>query len=85
MNCAVPVGFSNVDTSPQQTNGEGVEEHVVSNSNKPDFEARIQIVNHEKLLFLVFSLIQKLVDDDRPEVFFIDHRCLFNVNFYLLV
>ncbi|CAG7872296.1 unnamed protein product [Brassica rapa] len=61
-------GFSNVDTSPQQTNGEGVEEHVVSNSNKPDFEARIQIVNHEKLLFLVFSLIQKLVDDDRPEV-----------------
>ncbi|XP_018483398.1 uncharacterized protein LOC108854355 isoform X2 [Raphanus sativus] len=61
-------GFSNVDTSPQQTNGEGVEEHVVSNYNKPDFEARIQIVNHEKLLFLVFSLIQKLVDDDRPEV-----------------
>ncbi|XP_009151234.2 protein MON2 homolog isoform X2 [Brassica rapa] len=61
-------GFSNVDTSPQQTNGEGVEEHVVSNSNKPDFEARTQIVNHEKLLFLVFSLIQKLVDDDRPEV-----------------
>ncbi|KAJ0253817.1 ARM repeat superfamily protein [Hirschfeldia incana] len=61
-------GFSNVDTSPQQTNGEGVEEHVVSNSNKPDYEARIQIINHEKLLFLVFSLIQKLVDDDRPEV-----------------
>ncbi|KAL0658495.1 hypothetical protein Bca4012_079080 [Brassica carinata] len=61
-------GFSNVDTSPHQTNGEGVEEHVVSNSNKPDFEARTQIVNHEKLLFLVFSLIQKLVDDDRPEV-----------------
>ncbi|CAH8359815.1 unnamed protein product [Eruca vesicaria subsp. sativa] len=61
-------GFNNVDTSPQQTNGEGVEGHMVSNSNKPDYEARIQIVNHEKLLFLVFSLIQKLVDDDRPEV-----------------
>ncbi|KAL0890802.1 hypothetical protein Bca101_014785 [Brassica carinata] len=61
-------GFNNVDTSPQQTNGEGLEEHIVSKSNKPDDEARIHLVNHEKLLFLVFSLIQKLVDDDRPEV-----------------
>ncbi|KAG2305536.1 hypothetical protein Bca52824_034187 [Brassica carinata] len=56
-------GFNNVDTTPQQTNGEGVED-----SNKPDYEARIQVVNHEKLLFLVFSLIQKLVADERPEV-----------------
>ncbi|XP_056845937.1 uncharacterized protein LOC108812514 isoform X3 [Raphanus sativus] len=56
-------GFNNVDTTPQQTNAEGVED-----SDKPDYEARIQVVNHEKLLFLVFSLIQKLVDDERPEV-----------------
>ncbi|CAH8299817.1 unnamed protein product [Eruca vesicaria subsp. sativa] len=56
-------GFCNVDITPQQTNGEGVED-----SNKPDYEARIVVVNHEKLLFLVFSLIQKLVDDERPEV-----------------
>ncbi|KAL0738731.1 hypothetical protein Bca4012_014941 [Brassica carinata] len=68
VNRAVPAGFNNVDTSPQQTNGEGLEEHIVSKSNKPDDEARIHLVNHEKLLFLVFSLIQKLVDDDRPEV-----------------
>jgi hypothetical protein len=39
-----------------------------SNSGKSDYEAPIQVVNHEKLLFLVFSLIQKLVDDERPEV-----------------
>uniref|UniRef100_M4DVQ9 Protein MON2 homolog n=1 Tax=Brassica campestris TaxID=3711 RepID=M4DVQ9_BRACM len=56
-------GLNTDDTTPQQTIGEGVED-----SNKPDYEARIQVVNHEKLLFLVFSLIQKLVDDERPEV-----------------
>ncbi|CAN6858526.1 unnamed protein product [Brassica oleracea] len=56
-------GLNTVDTTPQQTIVEGVED-----SNKPDYEARIQVVNHEKLLFLVFSLIQKLVDDERPEV-----------------
>lgn len=49
---------------------------MVSNSNKSDYEAQIQVVNHEKLLFLVFSLIQKLVDDERPEVFFIDHHLM---------
>jgi len=52
-----------------------------SNSGKSDYEAPIQVVNHEKLLFLVFSLIQKLVDDERPEVFFIDHHFFCNVNF----
>lgn len=54
---------------------------MANNSNKPDYEARIQVVNHEKLLFLVFSLIQKLVDDERPEVYVIDHLCVFNMNF----
>uniref|UniRef100_A0A1J3F4G6 Protein MON2-like protein n=1 Tax=Noccaea caerulescens TaxID=107243 RepID=A0A1J3F4G6_NOCCA len=61
-------GFNNVDTIPQQINGEDGEKHMANNANKPDYEARIQVVNHEKLLFLVFSLIQKLVDDERPEV-----------------
>jgi hypothetical protein len=54
-----------------------------SNSGKSDYEAPIQVVNHEKLLFLVFSLIQKLVDDERPEVFFIDHHFFCNVNFFI--
>ncbi|CAH2044565.1 unnamed protein product, partial [Thlaspi arvense] len=45
-------GFNNVDTTPQQANGEGGEEHMASSSNRPDYEARIQ----------------KLVDDERPEV-----------------
>ncbi|XP_010494058.1 PREDICTED: protein MON2 homolog isoform X4 [Camelina sativa] len=57
-----------LDSTPQQTNGEDGEDHMVSDSNKADYEVRRQVVNHEKLLFLVFSLIQKLVDDERPEV-----------------
>ncbi|AED93753.1 ARM repeat superfamily protein [Arabidopsis thaliana] len=61
-------GFNNADSTPQQTNGEDGEKHMGSNSGKSDYEAPIQVVNHEKLLFLVFSLIQKLVDDERPEV-----------------
>ncbi|CAN8255686.1 unnamed protein product [Cochlearia groenlandica] len=61
-------GFNNIDSTLQQSNGEDREEHMVRNSNKPDNETQIQVVNHEKLLFLVFSLIQKLVDDERPEV-----------------
>ncbi|XP_020876863.1 protein MON2 homolog isoform X2 [Arabidopsis lyrata subsp. lyrata] len=61
-------GFNIADSTPQQTNGEDGEKNRVSNSDKSDYEARIQVVNHEKLLFLVFSLIQKLVDDERPEV-----------------
>ncbi|XP_010494057.1 PREDICTED: protein MON2 homolog isoform X3 [Camelina sativa] len=62
------LGFNNADSTPQQTNGEDGEDHMVSDSNKADYEVRRQVVNHEKLLFLVFSLIQKLVDDERPEV-----------------
>ncbi|KFK26462.1 hypothetical protein AALP_AA8G252200 [Arabis alpina] len=61
-------GFNTVDSTSHETNGEDGDEHMASISNKTDLEARIQVVNHEKLLFLVFSLIQKLVDDERPEV-----------------
>ncbi|ESQ32284.1 hypothetical protein EUTSA_v10003510mg [Eutrema salsugineum] len=59
---------NSVDPTPPQTNGEDKEKDTISNFNKPDDDSRIQVVNHEKLLFLVFSLIQKLVDDERPEV-----------------
>lgn len=49
--------------------GEKAEEQTLGNSNNVNDQASLaNIIDRDKLLFSVFSLLQKLGADDRPEV-----------------
>lgn len=51
---------------PKQMEGEKREEKTLSNVD--DGNCSISMVDRDKLLFVVFSLLQKLGADERPEV-----------------
>lgn len=53
-------GIQNVLSTTKQSNGEKGEEQTLNLAN---------IVDHDKLLFSVFSLLQNLGADERPEVY----------------
>lgn len=54
---------------PKQMDGEKAEEQTLGNSNNVNDQASLaNIIDRDKLLFSVFSLLQKLGADDRPEV-----------------
>lgn len=54
--------------APKQVNVERFEEQMVEVSNHADTSPLTKIVDSNKLLFSVFSLLHKLGADDRPEV-----------------
>ncbi|XP_010546618.1 PREDICTED: protein MON2 homolog isoform X2 [Tarenaya hassleriana] len=62
------LGLKNAESTSKQPNGEEEEEHMVNLSEKTENESSLEVVNHEKLMFLAFSLLQKLGADERPEV-----------------
>ncbi|KAJ4955381.1 hypothetical protein NE237_012164 [Protea cynaroides] len=62
-------GIPGTQSIPEQRRPEKIEEQSIYNSNEADDQASlIDIIDHNKLLFSVFSLLQKLGADDRPEV-----------------
>lgn len=63
----------------ENKNGEKIEQglNIVKKANQHD--PSVTVAEHEKLLFSVFSILQKLGADDRPEVISIyldSHICL---------
>lgn len=62
-------GISDLDSFPKKMDGEKAEEQALDISdNLNDQTPLINIVDSDKLLFSVFSLLQKLGADERPEV-----------------
>ncbi|XP_042986113.1 protein MON2 homolog isoform X8 [Carya illinoinensis] len=58
-----------VHSIPKQKDGEKAEEQALGISNNVNDQASLtNMVDYDKLLFSVFSLLQKLGADDRPEV-----------------
>ncbi|GAV64231.1 Sec7_N domain-containing protein [Cephalotus follicularis] len=73
-------GVLDVLSSGKQMNGEEGEEHVLDLSNKVNDQAfSINTVDRDKLLFSVFSLLQNLGADERPEVRNSAVRTLFQI------
>ncbi len=63
------LGISDLDSFPKKMDGEKAEEQALDISdNLNDQTPLINIVDSDKLLFSVFSLLQKLGADERPEV-----------------
>ena len=64
-----PAEMSGVDSIVKQIDSEKIEEHIHGVSNNARDQAPcIDNAGSEKLLFSVFSLLQNLGADERPEV-----------------
>lgn len=57
-----------VHSMPEQTDGGKGEEGGLNISSKFNGQSPLNVVDRDKLLFSVFSLLQKLGSDERPEV-----------------
>lgn len=57
-----------VHSMPEQTDGKKGEEGSLNISSKFTGQSPLNVVDRDKLLFSVFSLLQKLGSDERPEV-----------------
>ncbi|XP_043691175.1 protein MON2 homolog isoform X2 [Telopea speciosissima] len=66
---AEEIGIPATRSIPKQRRPEEIEEQSIYTSNEADDQVPvIDIIDHNKLLFSVFSLLQKLGADERPEV-----------------
>lgn len=63
----------------QMDGGKGEEQTANLADNSDNQPSLINVIDHKKLLFLVFSLLQKLGDDERPEVRNSAVRTLFQI------